>query len=386
MADLQKSEFGKSLAGGRLALRISVLLLVIATVLVAVEGTWGYELHRHWAFVSVVVLLLFLIGYAIVRDSRARSFCPLMSHLGLFLVLSGGLLGAPFCTDVQMQVFLDGGGSETAFDREGFAVTLPFSISLQDFRIDTYDDGTSPKQYTSTLDVDGRTMQTSVNHPCRYRGYRIYQSGYDFERGAFSVLKIVRVPLLPVVALGAILLALAALLSLKTVWDSWKMLVAVLVLAAAFTVFSIARINFGTLVPALRSLWFIPHLIVYMLAYSVLAMSVIAGVVRLFSKKIPDGLSGKLLSTASSLLLMGMLCGAAWAQQAWGDYWTWDAKECWAAATWLLTLAGMHIPKKKAVLTFTILAFLAMQMTWYGVNCLPSSGRSLHTYNKSYVS
>lgn len=374
MAELQKSGF--------LRRWLPVILLAVSTVLVAVEGTWGYELHHHWTFVPVVVILLFLLGMAVAGDLRTRSICPLMSHLGMFLVLSGGLSGALFRTDVQMEAFTDGGGSRTAFDRNGYVVTLPFSISLQDFRIDTYDDGTSPKQYTSTLDIDGRTMQTSVNHPCRYRGYRIYQSGYDFDGGASSVLKIVRDPLLPVVALGAILLALAALLSLKTVWNSWKMPVAAVALAAAFAVLSIARINFGTLVPALRSLWFIPHLIVYMLAYSILAMAVIAGIARLFSQKVPEALPGKLLSTASSLLLAGMLCGAAWAQQAWGDYWTWDTKECWAAATWLLTLAGMHIPKKRAVLAFTILAFLAMQMTWYGVNYLPSSSRSLHTYNQ----
>lgn len=374
MAELQKSGF--------LRRWLPVILLAVSTVLVAVEGTWGYELHHHWTFVPVVVILLFLLGMAVAGDLRTRSICSLMSHLGMFLVLSGGLSGALFRTDVQMEAFTDGGGSRTAFDRNGYVVTLPFSISLQDFRIDTYDDGTSPKQYTSTLDIDGRTMQTSVNHPCRYKGYRIYQSGYDFDGGASSVLKIVRDPLLPVVALGAILLALAALLSLKTVWNSWKMPVAAVALAAAFAVLSIARINLGTLVPALRSLWFIPHLIVYMLAYSILAMAVIAGIARLFSQKVPEALPGKLLSTASSLLLAGMLCGAAWAQQAWGDYWTWDTKECWAAATWLLTLAGMHIPKKRAVLAFAILAFLAMQMTWYGVNYLPSSSRSLHTYNQ----
>ena len=77
-----------------------------------------------------------------------------------------------------------------------------------------------------------------------------------------------------------------------------------------------------------------------------------------------------------------MLCGAVWAKQAWGDYWTWDPKECWAAATWLLTLAGTHLPKKNLKLAFAVIAFLAMQMTWYGVNHLPPSSNSLHTYNQ----
>lgn len=137
--------------------------------------------------------------------------------------------------------------------------------------------------------------------------------------------------------------------------------------------------------PALRSLWFVPHLIIYMLAYAILAISVITGIVTLFSEKIPSGLPSRLLATSSSLLLAGMICGAVWAQQAWGSYWTWDAKECWAAATWLLSLAGTHLPGsgRKNRLLFTVLAFIAMQMTWYGVNFLPSSGQSLHTYNQT---
>ena len=100
-----------------------------------------------------------------------------------------------------------------------------------------------------------------------------------------------------------------------------------------------------------------------------------------------------LLQTSSCLLLIGMLCGAVWAKQAWGDYWTWDPKECWAMATWMLTLIGMHLKTKSdnpkvqktmlvLLLVFVLLSFAAMQMTWYGVNYLPSAELSLHTYGR----
>lgn len=280
-----------------------------------------------------------------------------------------------------MRVFSDGSQEYIAFDADGNTVQLPFGIALEEFRIDYYEDGCSPKQYTSTLDIDGKKCLTSVNHPCRYKGYSIYQSGYDTVNGRYSVLGIVRDPWLPVVALGALLLAISAILSLRTVWRNWKVLVAALVLACTFAILSVARIKFGTLMPALRSLWFVPHLIVYMLAYSVMALAVIIGVTSLFLRRVPKHLPERLLSTSSSLLLTGMLCGAVWAQQAWGNYWTWDAKECWAAVTWLLTLAATHISGNKKKLVFTILAFLAMQITWYGVNYLPAANNSLHTYN-----
>lgn len=365
--------------------RISIILILLSTILLAIEGTWGVGLQRHWTFLTTAAMLLTALGITIMTDFRNKAFHSVISHLGLFLVLSGGLAGTTSVTDVQMRTIAGGPPEHMAFEENGNSIPLPFSIALQDFCIDCYEDGISPKQFTSTLSVEGRTVRTSVNHPGKYKGYRIYQSGYSTDCETVSILKIVRDPWLPVAAAGALLLALAALLSLKTVWSSWKVLVSALALAVIFTIISLARINLGTLAPALRSLWFIPHLIVYMLAYSILALSVISGIASLFSAKIPASLSRKLLSTASSLLLTGMICGAVWAKQAWGNYWTWDCKECWAAATWFLTLAATHAEKKKTALLFTITAFLAMQMTWYGVNYLPSSGASLHTYNNFIV-
>lgn len=375
----------KYLAGRYPVLRqMSLILLLTSSVLLAVEGSWSIGIFRHWTFITVIVLVLITLGLASVNDFSHRSFSAFLCHSGIFLVLFAGMFGAPDCTDAIMIVYEGGEGEHIAIDDNGNAVPLPFSIVLEDFNIDFYEDGTSPKQYTSRLSIDGRTSQISVNHPCRYKGYRIYQSGYDMDSGHYSVLKIVRDPWLPVVALGALMLLLGVLLSLNTVWRNWKVLVAVLFLSVIFALISLARISFGTLPPSLRSLWFVPHLIVYMLAYSILALSVVSGTISLFSAKIPKGLPEKLLSTASSLLLIGMVCGAVWAKQAWGDYWTWDAKECWAAATWLLTLAGTHVPKKSLKFLFTVIAFLAMQMTWYGVNYLPSSMQSLHTYNQSF--
>ncbi|RWV95346.1 hypothetical protein BHE74_00040687 [Ensete ventricosum] len=46
---------------------------------------------------------------------------------------------------------------------------------------------------------------------------------------------------------------------------------------------------------------------------------------------------------------MGILCGAVWANEAWGSYWNWDPKETWAFITWTIfaiylhTRTGIHI-------------------------------------------
>ena len=81
-----------------------------------------------------------------------------------------------------------------------------------------------------------------------------------------------------------------------------------------------------------------------------------------------------------------MVMGALWAKQAWGDYWTWDPKETWAAATWIGYLLYLHLraarPKERnAAFALIVFSFLLLQMCWYGINYLPAAqGVSIHTY------
>jgi ABC-type transport system involved in cytochrome c biogenesis permease subunit len=37
-----------------------------------------------------------------------------------------------------------------------------------------------------------------------------------------------------------------------------------------------------------------------------------------------------------SILTIGIISGAVWANEAWGAYWSWDPKETWALITWLV--------------------------------------------------
>lgn len=378
---LAKSRILSAVAGRE----FSIIILISAAVLCGIEGTWKLQMFRTWGFLAIVVLLMFSLGLVVIDGVRKKlSISYILSHMGLLIMLWGGFFGAPDVTDAML-VAEKGKATNIACSRDGHAVPLPFEVTLDEFTTTFYEDGLSPKQFTSTLVVAGRTVTTSVNHPLRFKGYRLYQSDYDRDGNRYSVLKVVRNPWLPIAFLGMALLAISAILGLRKAWKSKLVIPVMLALAVIFTLISLAKINFGTLMPALRSLWFVPHLIIYMLAYSLLAISLISGIFALWGKEGAADLSGKLLHTASALLIIGMLCGAVWAQAAWGDWWTWDAKECWAAVTWLLTLVGTHLPKKnyKAVFVAILLSFAAMQVTWYGVNYLPSADNSLHTYNQS---
>ena len=99
------------------------------------------------------------------------------------------------------------------------------------------------------------------------------------------------------------------------------------------------EIHSKTLMPALQSPWFAPHVIVYMMAYALLGAAVVMSVYLLFFKKGTDTtkemeITDNLTYVWLSFMTLGMLMGALWAKEAWGHYWAWDPKEPWEAITW----------------------------------------------------
>ena len=144
-----------------------------------------------------------------------------------------------------------------------------------------------------------------------------------------------------------------------------------------------------SLMPALQSAWFMPHVAVYMFSYALLGVATLMAIYTLVKhdERVMSAIDN-LLGGGMALFTVGMLTGALWAKQAWGEYWSWDAKEAWAAATWFVYLVAIHLRKlrPKGVRLFCILSivgFLALQMCWYGVNYLPSAQKSVHSYNRN---
>ena len=138
------------------------------------------------------------------------------------------------------------------------------------------------------------------------------------------------------------------------------------------------------LMPALQSAWFMPHVAVYMFSYALLGVATLLSLYYLINRNdtiLPA--IDNLLGGGLALFTVGMLTGALWAKQAWGEYWSWDAKEAWAAATWFIYLGAIHLrllrPKAtRAFCLLLIVGFLSLQMCWYGVNYLPSAAKSVH--------
>jgi ABC-type transport system involved in cytochrome c biogenesis permease subunit len=151
-----------------------------------------------------------------------------------------------------------------------------------------------------------------------------------------------------------------------------------------------------TLMPALQSPWFVPHVVVYMVAYSALGLSSIVAAwnwagraIRRQPLRAEDAdLPHRLVLIGLPLLTCGLLFGALWAKEAWGHYWTWDPKETWAFLTWMSYLVYLHLKQKQSVspkvtLSALIIGFAVLLACWFGVNYLPTAQESVHTYTRT---
>jgi len=164
-------------------------------------------------------------------------------------------------------------------------------------------------------------------------------------------------------------------------------------MATVFVMINLLKpeIHSKTLMPALQSPWFAPHVIVYMFAYALLGAATLAAIYLLLKHRTRGEdlhLCDELVNNGLAFLTIGMLMGALWAKEAWGHYWAWDPKETWAAITWFAYLIYLHARIRNRnqggswLLWWLVVSFALMQMCWWGINFLPSAqATSVHTYS-----
>ena len=84
------------------------------------------------------------------------------------------------------------------------------------------------------------------------------------------------------------------------------------------------------------------------------------------------------------LLAIGIILGGLWANEAWGNYWSWDPKESMSLATLLAYGVFLHLRVSGQVSARTLSwvavgGFAMMLVTYFGVNIM---GLGLHSYGK----
>ncbi|MCL2436175.1 MAG: cytochrome c biogenesis protein CcsA [Lentimicrobiaceae bacterium] len=178
-----------------------------------------------------------------------------------------------------------------------------------------------------------------------------------------------------------------------TYWR-WKMgylLTFTNLLAIVFVLLTIFKpeLQSKVLMPALQSVWFIPHVVVYMFGYAVIGCGVVLGVLEFFRStqmtRMTQIYTDLLVRIGTVALGVGLCLGALWAKKAWGQYWSWDVKEVAALVTWVIFLLYIHLQKftrinRKVLLIILMIGFLALQFTWYGVKLLPDTKKSPHSF------
>jgi len=178
-------------------------------------------------------------------------------------------------------------------------------------------------------------------------------------------------------------------------------LAATMVLAA--TILLVSMLSFldpeiTPLVPVLKSYWLTIHVSLEAGSYGFLMLGAIIGLINLILMVFVNDTNKERvkriiteMSYISELTLVGGLVmvsigtylGGVWANESWGRYWGWDAKETWALVTILVYAFILHmrlIPKLFGLFSYnvaTIFGLASVIMTYYGVNYYLSG---LHSY------
>ncbi len=138
------------------------------------------------------------------------------------------------------------------------------------------------------------------------------------------------------------------------------------------------------LMPVLNSPLLSLHVLTVMLAYSLLALMALSGVMWLCGRRDMLSVARRMLKPAVFLLAAGIFIGAVWANTSWGRYWGWDPKEVWALITMLVYSYPLHassircLRSDRAFAIFCMVAFVTVLMTYFGVNYILGG---MHSYS-----
>ncbi|MBP7155716.1 MAG: cytochrome c biogenesis protein CcsA [Flavobacteriales bacterium] len=152
------------------------------------------------------------------------------------------------------------------------------------------------------------------------------------------------------------------------------------------------------LVPVLQSYWLTIHVSMEAGSYGFLALGAVIGLINLIlmifltqknEKRVHrlvkemSYLSEMTLIGGLTMISIGTYLGGVWANESWGRYWGWDAKETWALVTILIYAFILHmrlIPKMQGLFAYNVSSLFGLAsviMTYYGVNYYLSG---LHSY------
>lgn len=153
------------------------------------------------------------------------------------------------------------------------------------------------------------------------------------------------------------------------------------------------------LMPMLKSYWLIIHVATLTIGYGFLGLGFILGLLCLIlylfithknAKRLDviieelTSINELTLTIGLFLVTIGTFFGAVWANESWGRYWGWDAKETWSLAIIIAYSMMLHfrlVPQMKGEYIFnvgSVISFITVIMTFLGVNYYFT--KSIHSY------
>jgi cytochrome c-type biogenesis protein CcsB len=152
----------------------------------------------------------------------------------------------------------------------------------------------------------------------------------------------------------------------------------------------------------LKSFWLVLHVVSVFLGEAALALACGAGALYLlqeraiknkrrgfFFKRLPsldrlDAVGYATIAAGFTLLTVGLITGAVYAQLVWGRFWSWDPKEVWAGITWLIYAGLLHQRltvgwRGHRAAMMAIVGFCAVVFTFLGVNLLMKGHHGVFT-------
>jgi cytochrome c-type biogenesis protein CcsB len=97
-----------------------------------------------------------------------------------------------------------------------------------------------------------------------------------------------------------------------------------------------------------------------------------------------DEITYRCVAFGFPMLTLGIILGGIWANEAWGNYWSWDPKESMSLVTLLAYGVYLHMRvngehSARTLAWVSVSGFALMLVTYFGVNLM---GLGLHSYGK----
>ena len=228
----------KTFLGFLSSLKLAVILLVLLLVGLAVgtiiESRVGVEaagrlVYYSWWFLGLQAIFAVNVAMSIADHFPwgKKRIGFLMLHTSLLLIFAGSGITYFFKIEGTLGLWEGETGSQIVeLDRQNHVKSkhdLPFSVTLQDFILETYPGTMRPSGFMSIVkvtDLDtGKVYDARawMNNPLEHRGYTLFQSSYQQDRGReATVLSVSKDPGQNIVFAGYIALVLGMIIVLFT--------------------------------------------------------------------------------------------------------------------------------------------------------------------------